>query len=200
MAHVDSDRYNFIFVFVLATPTPWPESANELYRPSDRLLSAKLLPTFADRWYHAVCVTDPLRPYSRRHCFFQVAPQLYSRGWVDPVPDPLLLRKSDRAGNLTRNSGFVARNSDRNTTEEAIYFLLHNIYIQFVPLRKHNTSRLCSQELWPLYHRGGQVRVRATLRLTISQSVCLGIEPNLGQLTRVCFLLEISGGGLLSST
>jgi hypothetical protein len=22
--------------------------------------------------------------------FYQVAPQLYSRGWVDPVPDPLL--------------------------------------------------------------------------------------------------------------
>jgi hypothetical protein len=29
--------------------TPWPESASELYRPSDRLLSAKLVPTFADR-------------------------------------------------------------------------------------------------------------------------------------------------------
>jgi hypothetical protein len=36
-----------------------------------------------------------------------------------------------------------------------------------------------------------RVRVRVTLRLTVSQSVCLGIEPNLGQLTRVCFLLEI---------
>jgi hypothetical protein len=36
-------------------------------------------------------------------------------------------------------------------------------------------------------------RVRVTLRLTISQSVCLGIEPNLGQLTRVCILLEILG-------
>jgi hypothetical protein len=41
-------------------------------------------------------------------------------------------------------------------------------------------------------NRSGQVRVRVTLRLTISQSVCLGIEPNLGQMTRVCFLLEIS--------
>jgi hypothetical protein len=27
---------------------------------------------------------------------------------------------------------------------------------------------------------------------TNNQSVCLGNEPNLGQLTRVCFLLEIS--------
>jgi hypothetical protein len=29
--------------------TPWPESPSELYQPSDRRLSAKLLPTFADR-------------------------------------------------------------------------------------------------------------------------------------------------------
>jgi hypothetical protein len=35
--------------------------------------------------------------------FYQVAPQLYSRGWVDPVPDPLLLRKSGRTGNRTRD-------------------------------------------------------------------------------------------------
>jgi hypothetical protein len=26
--------------------TPWPQSAGELYRPSDRRLSAKLVPTF----------------------------------------------------------------------------------------------------------------------------------------------------------
>jgi hypothetical protein len=34
-----------------------------------------------------------------RYFFIQVAAQLTSRGWVDPVPDPLLLRKSGRAGN-----------------------------------------------------------------------------------------------------
>jgi hypothetical protein len=28
---------------------PWPESASELYRPSDRRFYAKLVPTFADR-------------------------------------------------------------------------------------------------------------------------------------------------------
>jgi hypothetical protein len=31
---------------------------------------------------------------------------------VGPVPDPLLLRKSVSAGNRTRTSGSVARNSD----------------------------------------------------------------------------------------
>jgi hypothetical protein len=35
--------------------------------------------------------------------FVQVLPQLSSRGWLDPVPDPALLRKSIRAGNRTRN-------------------------------------------------------------------------------------------------
>jgi hypothetical protein len=39
--------------------TPWPESASELYRPSDRRLSAKWLPTFADRRRHVVSMTDP---------------------------------------------------------------------------------------------------------------------------------------------
>jgi hypothetical protein len=57
-----------------------------------------------------------LRPYSQFSrpeppLFYQVAPQLYSRGWVYPVPDPLLLRKSGSAGNRTRASGSVARNS-----------------------------------------------------------------------------------------
>jgi hypothetical protein len=39
--------------------TPWPESASELYRPSDRRLSATLVPTFVDRGCHVVSVADP---------------------------------------------------------------------------------------------------------------------------------------------
>jgi hypothetical protein len=40
----------------------------------------------------------------RSHYFsIQVAPKLSSRGWVDPVTDPLLLRKCGRAGNRTRD-------------------------------------------------------------------------------------------------
>jgi hypothetical protein len=38
-----------------------------------------------------------------RYLSIQVAPHLYSRGWVDPVPDPLLHRKSGSAGNRTRD-------------------------------------------------------------------------------------------------
>jgi hypothetical protein len=73
-------------------------------------LSAKLVPTFSGRWCHVFSMTDS---YGRilgfldrsRYFFFQVAPQLYSRSWVDPVPDPLLLRKYGSAGNRTRTSG-----------------------------------------------------------------------------------------------
>jgi hypothetical protein len=39
--------------------TPWSESASELYRPSGRRLSAKRLPTFADKGCHVISVTDP---------------------------------------------------------------------------------------------------------------------------------------------
>jgi hypothetical protein len=42
--------------------TPWSDSVSELYRPSDRRLTAKLVPTFADRGCHVVSVMDP---YSR---------------------------------------------------------------------------------------------------------------------------------------
>jgi hypothetical protein len=75
--------------------TPWSESASELYRPSYRRLSAKWLPTFAYKGATLSAWRIP-RPYSRVSrqeplLFYQVAPQLYSRGWVDPVSDPLLL-------------------------------------------------------------------------------------------------------------
>jgi hypothetical protein len=36
---------------------------------------------------------------------------------VDPVPDPLLLRKSGSVRNRTLTSGSVTRNSDHSTTE-----------------------------------------------------------------------------------
>jgi hypothetical protein len=77
-------------------------------------LVAMSVPTFADRC-HTASVTDPygriLFFLDRSHCFFfQAAPQLYSRGWIDPVPDPLLLIKSGSTGNATRTS-----DSDRNS-------------------------------------------------------------------------------------
>jgi hypothetical protein len=46
-------------IHVITKKTPWSESASELYRPSDRRLSAKRLPTFVDIVCHVVSVTDP---------------------------------------------------------------------------------------------------------------------------------------------
>jgi hypothetical protein len=68
-------------------------------------LVGEVIANFGDRGCHVVSVTDP---YGRILCFlvkslyvfYQVAPQLYSRGWVDPVPDPLLFF-SGSAGNRT---------------------------------------------------------------------------------------------------
>jgi hypothetical protein len=37
-----------------------------------------------------------------------------------------------------------------------------------------------------------RVRVRVTLQLTVSQSVCLGVEPNLGLMTRDIFFLKVT--------
>jgi hypothetical protein len=69
---------------------------------SDHHLPAKLMATSADS---GCCVVSTTDPYDRilgfldrsSYFFFQEAPQLYSRGWEDPVPIPLLLRKSDSA-------------------------------------------------------------------------------------------------------
>jgi hypothetical protein len=65
--------------------TLWPESESELYQSSDRRLLAKLVPTFANKGCHVVSVTDPYGRILRFldwscYFFFQVAPQLYSRG------------------------------------------------------------------------------------------------------------------------
>jgi hypothetical protein len=43
---------------------------------------------------------------------------------VDPVPDPLVLRKSGSVGNRARASGSVARNSDYYTTEAVVFRVL----------------------------------------------------------------------------
>jgi hypothetical protein len=61
---------------------------------------------------------------------------------VDPVPEPLLLRECDSAGNPTRTSGSVASNSEHQTIE-AVYFLLHNIY-KFSSYLTRNTIHLRS--------------------------------------------------------
>jgi hypothetical protein len=79
--------------------TLWLWTASEIYRPSVHRLSTKLVPTFADRGY---CVVGEADPYDRivgfldrsSYFFFQVAPQLYSRDWMDgPCSRPTTSQK-----------------------------------------------------------------------------------------------------------
>jgi hypothetical protein len=53
------------FVEQKKNQTPCPYSASELYRPSDRRLSTKLVPTLADRGVPHGQRDGSLRPYSR---------------------------------------------------------------------------------------------------------------------------------------
>jgi hypothetical protein len=110
-----SDKTNTVSLSPQANYTDWAT-------PTCR---RNLVPTFADRGVSRgqrsgyptainLSFLDPSRYY-----FFQKAPQLSSWGWVDPIPDPLLLRTSGSAENRTWDLW------------------------------------LCSQELWPLDHKGG---------------------------------------------
>jgi hypothetical protein len=114
--------------------TPWSEFASELYRPSDRRLSAKWLPTCADRRYHVVSVTDSsgcISRFSRQESllFYQVAPQFV----------------------LTR----LSAPRSRPTT----------IFFWYFP-ESNPGLRICSQELWPLDHRGGPWEMKLLLYFT----------------------------------
>jgi hypothetical protein len=73
-----------------------------------RLLVNEISANFWDRGCRTVSTTDPhgriLCFLDRSHYYFyQLAPQLHSRGWAGLVPDPLLLRKSGSFRNRTRD-------------------------------------------------------------------------------------------------
>jgi hypothetical protein len=76
------------------------------YRASYRHMPTKLVPKLLDRGCHVVSVTDPYDSIPgflnlSRYLFLQVARQLYSRGRVDPVPDPVLTTKPQRRSGPT---------------------------------------------------------------------------------------------------
>jgi hypothetical protein len=88
-----------VYVFILTIVTSAPKMEAE---KSCEPTTLKKISKFVQRKSTIFCVVTSCR----------LTPQLCSRNWVDPVPDPLLLWKSGRAGNRTRTSGSVARNSD----------------------------------------------------------------------------------------
>jgi hypothetical protein len=61
LAHLIFFQFITLKMYALNTAlkkAPWSESESELYRPSDRRLSAKWLPIFANRVCHVISVTD----------------------------------------------------------------------------------------------------------------------------------------------
>jgi hypothetical protein len=98
---------NLIAIKTKNKQTPFSESANKLSRPSDTVLSAKLVPTFANRGCRVVSATDPqgriLGVLDRSRYYFQVAPQLYSRGWVDHVTSPPSVSRLSRRCGILNN-------------------------------------------------------------------------------------------------
>jgi hypothetical protein len=110
-------------IFLLLFPEIQNKQTNSVARVRERTIPTERPPlaneVSANFWGQRVSLGQrdgSLWPYSRflsrsRSFLFEVAPQLYSRGWVDPVPGPIL-RKSGSAGNRTWSSGSVARNSD----------------------------------------------------------------------------------------
>jgi hypothetical protein len=53
------DFLHRIILHINNQKNPWPESAGELYLPSDRRLSAKLVPTYVERGRRVDSATDP---------------------------------------------------------------------------------------------------------------------------------------------
>jgi hypothetical protein len=82
---------------------------------------------FADKGCRVVSATDSyghiLGLLDRSLYFsFKVSSHLYWRGWVNPIPDPLLVRKSDSTGNRTQTYGSVAGSSDHYTQRRSVYY------------------------------------------------------------------------------
>jgi hypothetical protein len=89
----------------LNTKYPWLESASELYRPSDRHLSSKLMLPFQDIWVPRGQRDGSLRPYS-----------LLSR--------PVLVLSSSSSIVLTRLSGPHSRST---TSQKILFFFIYNL-------------------------------------------------------------------------
>jgi hypothetical protein len=120
------------------------------------------MPTFAGVTWSAQRIPTAIKLgflYRSRYFFIQVAPQLSSRGWVDPVPDPLFLRKSGRAGNRnrTRNLWICSQklwplDHTGGLSQNKTICKIISYSVQINVMCRHATGRL----LWGVLHRREQ--------------------------------------------
>jgi hypothetical protein len=106
-----NDVWSMMQIIIYLKNNPWllvrnPERPPLVGEVSANFLRMEGVTWSAQRIPMAVNIgfLDPSRYFS-----IQVAPQLSSQGWVDPVPDPLLLRKSGSVGNRTRDLWFCSQ-------------------------------------------------------------------------------------------
>jgi hypothetical protein len=169
-----------------------------------------------------------LLPYSRffkqeQLLFYQVAPQLYSRGRVDSVPDLLLLRKSGSAGNGTRTSRSVARicsglttksksksksNYGRRSVDQFVFVscvfwsrwpVVTFIWATITFLIFHIGLPLWREDGSVICKTMTQVQFHVTLRSTACRPVGIGAGPSMGPITRflfLCLTVPVLGVGL----
>jgi hypothetical protein len=107
-AHMHKQTTNAVALSPQANYTDWATA----------ICRRNLVPTFVDRGVShgqrggsLTVINLSFLDQSRYFSFKQLLIYSY-KGWVDPVPDLLLLRKFGSAGNRTRTSGLAARNSD----------------------------------------------------------------------------------------
>jgi hypothetical protein len=108
----------------------------------EQSIPAKLVLTFADRGVYYGQRDGSPRPYSRFSTpesliFLSNSSSVVLKGWLDRLPDPLLLRKSGSTENRTRDLW------------------------------------ICSQELWPLGHRGGRTYMLSIINVLTSKKKCI---------------------------
>jgi hypothetical protein len=158
-------------------------------------MPAKLVPTFAGIECRVISATDLhgriLGFLDRSRCyFFQVAPQLYSRGWLDPALDTLFLRISGSPGNRTLEL-WICRQElwtlDHRGGSPEFNLLLISSWIRFwfsFPWKR--------QKSFTLLH-GIRTHKRKNKRDFIISLPIQKIRANgIPSLSRICLILQIS--------
>ena len=98
-----------------------------------------------------------------------------SRGWVDPVPDPLLLRKSGSAGDRTRDLCIC---SQKFWPPDQLDALISQIYFWNKTLHVSDSSSVNHQEFFyctrsnSICHTGLADSLRASCQQTVWQRNC----------------------------
>jgi hypothetical protein len=110
--------YTLRFIIKTVKKTRWPKSASELYRPSDRRLSTKLVSTFAGSGCRVVSATDPYGrmlefPDRSRYYFLPSSSSIVLTRLSGPRSRPATSYKNLVAPGIEPATyGSVARNSD----------------------------------------------------------------------------------------